>query len=171
MVIKWLIAVIIILVLIGIYWVASYGDWHLKRNRRNFFPKGQLIKTGEMIYLDEGGISWELQPDSKNLFHQPDDAPVPPGPRTPYPNVSPPPDYKPDYPNLKFLSMLKNGDSAEAILQPDGTWLNDGPKMGTYNYFNPAGFKGYVLHVLLDVIPHLFNADYEPTSLNSSSLR
>jgi hypothetical protein len=161
---KWLIVAVLILVIIGAYWVASYGEWHMKRNRRNFLPKGNLVKSGEKLYLDEAGISWELQPDSKNIFHQPEVTPVPSGVKTPYPNISPPPEYKPDYPNLKFLSMLENSDSAEAILQPDGTWLNEGSKMGTYNYYNPSGFRGYTLHVLLDVIPHLFNTNYEPTA-------
>ena len=162
---KRLIVAGILIVIVVAYWIASYGDWHLKRNRKNILPNGKLALVEGSFYSDQSGISWELQPDEKNLFHQPANTPVPVGVPIPYPNVDPPPNYKPDYPNLKFLSIDGRGGSLEGILQPDGSYLVKGKKQGTYNYANPEGIWGYTLHILLDVIPHLFNSDYDD-SLN-----
>lgn len=118
------------------------------------------------FYKDEAGLIWELQPNSKNIFHQPDQTPVPAPPiPVPYPNILPALNYNPDYPNLKFLSLDGKGGSFEGILQPDGTYLIKGKKQGTFNYANPLGFWGYFKHAVLDVIPHLFNSNYDE-SLN-----
>jgi hypothetical protein len=158
---KWLVLGLIVVMIVVAYWIASYGDWHLKRNRNNILPYGKLTLQDDGLYLDDSGIVWELQPDRNNLFHQPDSTPVAAGVPLPYPNMKPPREYKPDYPNLKFLSLDGKGGSYEGILQPDGTYLVKGKKQGTYNYKHPAGFFGYLLHSLFDVIPHLFNSGYD----------
>ena len=159
-----------IFVLLLILGLVSRGDWHLKRNKQNKLPAGKLTQVEGKLYLDEIAIEWILQPNSRNIFHQPDKTPVlvPPIP-IPYPNISPPLKYDPDYPNLKFLSPNENGGSYEAILQPDGTYLVSGKKQGTYNYSDPSDFIGYLNHVLLDVIPHFFSSDYDD-SLNKVEL-
>jgi hypothetical protein len=64
-------------------------------------------------------------------------------------------------PNLKFLCQLENGASYEAILQPDGTFLTEGGKMGTYNYSHPGDIIGIIKHMVWDVLPHFMNADYQ----------
>ncbi len=144
----------------------SQGDWYLKRNMQNILPKGKLTQLEGSFYLDEEGVKWILQPHRKNIFHQPDVTPVPAPPiPIPYPNVLPPLSYDPDFPNLKFLSPDGHGGSFEGILQPDGSFLIDGKKQGTYNYSDPTGFMGYVKHAFMDVIPHFFSSDYDD-SLN-----
>lgn len=144
----------------------SSQDWHLKRNKLNKLPKGTLTLQKGAIYIDQAGLSWELQPHSKNIFHQPDITPVPSPPiPVPYPNVGPVLNYDPDFPNLKFLSLNEKGGSFEAIMQPDGSYLITGSKQGTYNYSNPSGFRGYTKHAFLDVLPHFFNSNYDD-SLN-----
>ena len=151
--------IFLFLVIMG---VASRGDWHLKRNKRNKLPKGKLKLIDSDKYQDESGRVWILQPDSKNLFHQPAHTPVPaPDHSVLYPNIIPPPKYNPDYPNLKFLSPDGHGGSYEAIIQPDGSFLLTGKKQGTYNYSDPSGLWGYTKHIFLDVLPHLFSADYK----------
>jgi hypothetical protein len=153
-----------IIVMLLIMALISQGDWHLKRNRQNKLPSGKLTLIEGEIYLDENDMKWALQPNSKNIFHQPDKRPMPPIPE-PYPNVFPPLKYDPEYPNLKLLSLDGHGGSFEAILQPDGTYLISGKKQGTYNYSNPIGFSGYLKHIIVDVIPHFFSSDYDD-SLN-----
>lgn len=156
---------LIITIVIGLM-VVSCGEWHLKRNKRNKLPKGTLTLQNGAIYMDEAGLSWELQPHSKNIFHQPENTPVPAPPiSVPYPNVDPALNYDADYPNLKFLSLDGKGGSYECILQPDGSYLITGKKQGTYNYSNPSGLWGYIKHGLLDVLPHFFNSNYDD-SLN-----
>ena len=140
--------------------VASRGDWHLKRNKRNKLPVGKLSLSEGNVYVDEANRKWVLQPHAKNMFHQPGNTPVP-IPPDPYPNVTPAPTYDPDHPNLKFLSPDGRGGSYEAILQPDGSYLLTGKKQGTYNYADPNGFTGYAKHLLMDVLPHLFSSDYD----------
>ena len=142
----------------------SEGNWHLKRNRNNKLPTGELTKTDGNNYVDEAKLNWILQPNSRNIFHQPDNIPVQ-SPSTAYPNVSPQLKYEPNYPNLKFLSPNENGGSYEAILQPDGTYLITGKKQGTFNYSDPTGFFGFSKHIIMDVIPHFFSFDYDD-SLN-----
>lgn len=156
-----------LLVLIIGMGILSHGDWHLKRNKRNKLPKGDLTQIEGSTYVDEAKMNWILQPNSKNIFHQPDLTPIPPIP-IPYPNVSPRLTYDPDYPNLKFLSPNGYGASFEAILQPDGSYLIAGKKQGTYNYSDPIGFMGYLMHGLLDVIPHFYTSNYDD-SLNKTS--
>jgi len=153
--------IVLFLVVMGL---ASRGDWHLKRNKHNRLPKGKLKLVEGDRYLDESGTAWILQPNSKNLFHQPANTPVP-APPLPYPNISPSIHYDPDYPNLKFLSPDGHGGSYEVIIQPDGSFLLTGKKQGTYNYSDPSGFWGYTKHIFLDVLPHLFSSDYDE-SLN-----
>ena len=151
-------------VLLTVMALLSEGDWHLKRNRNNILPTGELIKTDGNNYTDEAKLNWILQPSSMNIFHQPDNIPVP-KPAVPYPNVSPQLKYEQNYPNLKFLSPDGEGGSYEAILQVDGTYLITGKKQGTYNYSDPKGFFGFSKHIIMDVIPHFFSFDYDD-SLN-----
>ncbi|MEK7257625.1 MAG: RHS repeat-associated core domain-containing protein, partial [Bacteroidota bacterium] len=100
--------------------INSQRDFHTKRNWHNRTPTSS-----------PPGPEWEKQPDWKNAFHQPD-------------NVT---EDNP-YPNKKYLLPDENGGSSEAILQPDGTYLNTGPKQGTYNYYNPDGFWSSTGHFL-----------------------
>ena len=173
----WKVVILVVIIIILVFWVVSYSDWHVKRNRNNKLPVNYLKLYEENKYTDESGLIWELQPNSKNIFHQPDTKPKtteahkiqPPGPvppvTIPHPFVSVtnihPIQYDEDYPNKKFLSFGPKGDSYEAIVQPEGTLLTTGPKQGTYNYSNPTGIWGNTKHVFLDVIPHLFNSDYK----------
>lgn len=159
---------LILIIIVVVYWISSQGDWHLKRNRYNILPTGHLKLNDGQYYTDEALVVWELQPHTKNIFHQPDVTPAPPGVPIPYPNISPQLKYDPDHPNLKFLSMDGKGGSCEAILQPDGTYLITGPKQGTYNYSNPEGILGYFKHAVFDVMPHFFNSNYDD-SLNQSA--
>jgi len=155
-----LISVFVILILLIVLSVVSSGDWHLKRNRLNKLPSGKLVLNEVSIYTDESGVQWELQPQSKNIFHQPEDTPVTSIPN-PYPNVSPQLDFDPYRPNLKFLSSDGEGGSYEAILLQDGTYLVTGEKQGTYNYANPSGLWGTIKHGIFDVLPHFFNSEYD----------
>lgn len=134
-----LISVFAIFILLVVLALVCRGDWHLKRNSLNKLPVGKLMLTEGSIYGDESGVHWELQPHSKNIFHQPEITPVLPIEK-PYPNIIPPLVFDPYHPNLKFLSNDGGGGSFEAILQQDGTYLLTGKKQGTYNYSNPSGF-------------------------------
>lgn len=160
-----LFSVFVILILLIVLAVVSRGDWHLKRNRLNKLPDGRLILKEGSIYTDESGVLWELQPQSKNIFHQPEDTPLT-AIQNPYPNVTPQLEFDPYRPNLKFLSSNGEGGSYEAILQQDGTYLVTGKKQGTYNYADPSGLWGSVKHGILDVLPHFFYSRYDD-SLNS----
>lgn len=153
-----------ILILLPILLIVSFGllgftAWHTGRNQHNQLPQGALTRIEENLYTDQKGLQWELQPQIKNKFHQPDQAV--PRPENPYPLVEGELDYDPDNPNLKFLSPTANGGSYEAILQPDGSYLTTGIKQGTYNYSHPSGFWGSFKHALLDVIPHFVNMKYK----------
>ena len=148
-----ILALAIIMLLMG------FSDWHLKRNEHNILPTGKLMLVEGMMYEDEAGLQWELQPHIKNMFHQPDD---PTGViENPYPNINPPIEFDPNNSNLKFLSSIPEGGSHEAIIQPDGTFLTKGLKQGTYNYGHPSGFWGSFKHTILDVLPHFVNPKYE----------
>jgi hypothetical protein len=142
------------------FFLVGRADWHLNRNQLNQLPDGNLTHLKGNEYLDDSGLSWELQPAIKNKFHQP--GYEIPKPERPYPNVKGDISYDPKNANLKFLSKLENGGSYEAILQPDGTYLTTGKKQGTYNYGHPDGFLGTFKHVLFDVIPHFSSAKYKP---------
>ena len=102
---------------------------------------------------------WELQPAIKNKFHQPGHEV--PKPDNPYLGLQLQKDYDPKNPNLKFLSKTPDGGSYEVILQPDGKYLTEGKKMGTYNYGHPDGLWGMLKHTFLDVIPHFVNSNYK----------
>jgi hypothetical protein len=167
---KWLFVLVVLLIVIVTYWLLSYGDWHLKRNKRNRLPEGKLSLSGSNAYVDEHGRTWWLQPHDRNIFHQPDTLPLPSEEPEPYPIVSPTPEYDPYHPNLKFLSPDDGGGSFEAILQPDGTFLLSGKKQGTYNYGHPEGFAGFVIHTFADVIPHIFNSAYKEVKQQKQSL-
>lgn len=147
--------VLFIGVLIGFM---GYSEWHLNRNKHNRPPGKKLNHVKGDFYKDEDGLIWELQPQSKNIFHQPDE-PVKII-ENPYPNIDHIKKMDPKQPNLKFLSALENGGSYEAIIQPDGTLLETGKKRGTYNYGHPSGIWGSIKHVVLDVIPHFVNSNY-----------
>lgn len=155
---KWLLVLTILILSI---WGLSNGSWHTARNDYNLFPVSGLTHLQDNIYLDTLGIRWELQPHSMNTFHQP----VEPIEFTgiPYAPVLTGVEYDPEYPNLKFLSVDDEGGSYEAILQPNGQFLNTGPLLGTYNYCHPEGFFGKIGHGILDVIPHLFCGTYDST--------
>ena len=98
-------------------------------------------------------------PQSKNIFHQPDQAVDIVD--NPYPNVEGVLEFDTKNPNWKLLCRTDNGGSYEAILQPDGTYLKNGLKQGTYNYGHPDGLWGSIKHTFFDVIPHFINANYK----------
>lgn len=156
---KVLIILVIIVVLFILAFIAGHSKWHLERNKHNIRPEGNLTKTQGDFYRDEAGVLWELQPHVKNIFHQPD-KPVPAN-DNPYPNVDQTKPYDPNNSNLKFLAKTNSGGSYEAILQPDGTYLEEGPKQATYNYGHPSGLWGSIKHTVLDVIPHFINSGYK----------
>jgi hypothetical protein len=81
--------------------------------------------------------------------------------KNPYPNVNVSLKFDRKNPNLKFLSKIKNNGSYEAILKPNGEYLTEGLKQGTYNYSHPSGFFDSIKHVLFDVIPHFINSKYK----------
>jgi hypothetical protein len=150
---------LVLVIGITIYFMGQ-SKWHLQRNHKNQLPTGKLTLQADHLYLDEAGLKWERQPPIKNKFHQAE------GPveaiASPYPNVIDE-NLKMDVnnANLKFLCPLENGGSYEAILQPDGSYLTEGKKQGTYNYGHPDGLIGMLKHTLLDVIPHFVNSKYE----------
>lgn len=153
------ILLILVLVLIAALWIVSRSDWHVKRNKHNKLPVGNLKQVKGDTYQDEEGLTWELQPQIKNKFHQPKQASE--MIESPYTNIDPPPAFDKKNPNLKFLCKDDRGGSYEAILQPDGKYLTTGSKQGTYNYSNPSGFFGSLKHFFLDVLPHFFNSKYK----------
>jgi len=150
---------LILLAGISVYYMGQ-SKWHLQRNQKNQLPTGKLRLQKEAIYLDEAGLRWERQSHIKNKFHQ-TAGPVKVIPQS-YPNVV---DEKLEMDvnnaNLKFLCPLENGGSYEAILQPNGQYLTEGIKQGTYNYGHPSGLWGMLKHTLWDVIPHFVNSSYE----------
>lgn len=150
----------LVIILLIAFFLVGRAEWHLKRNLLNQLPTGNLTHLKGHSFLDESGLSWELQPAIKNKFHQPGHQVTKPA--NPYPNVKGDIEYDPKNSNLKFLSKLHNGGSYEAILQVDGTYLTTGKKQGTYNYGHPGGFWGNIKHVLFDVIPHFSSARYQP---------
>jgi len=149
----------VIIILVIVFLILGQSSWHLNRNEHNVLPIGDLIHQEGDFYQDEAGLTWELQPQIKNKFHQPSEkveAIV-----SPYPNVSKKLKFDENNPNLKFLSIAKNNTSYEAILQPDGTYLTTGKKQGTFNYAHPSGVWGMAKHVFLDVLPHFVNSNYK----------
>lgn len=151
--------ILLAFILLASLWYIGQSDWHLNRNKHNKLPKGKLELRADKLYEDEAGLLWELQPHIKNKFHQPDHESD--MVEDPYPNLDGTLIFDPKNPNLKLLSKDKTGGSYEAILQPDGTFLIDGPKQGTYNYSHPGGILGSIKHVFLDVIPHFVSDDYD----------
>ena len=130
---------------------------HTRRNVLNLIPVGRLVPVGDAspeyiynpggsnTYVDEAGLEWELFPDELNVYHQPEGHEESDNPN----------------PNKKFVHVDSSGGSSEAIMRPDGTFITTGPLQGTYNYSHPEGFWGYVRHFFQDVLPHVFNEDYE----------
>jgi hypothetical protein len=151
--------IILIIILIVSLLMMGNSDWHLNRNKHNKLPVGELKHFKNEIYKDETGLIWELQPAIKNKFHQPDHEVK--MIENPYLGLKLSEAYDPKNPNLKFLSKTAAGGSYEAILQPNGKYLTEGKKMGTYNYGHPSGFFGSLKHTFLDVIPHFVNSNYK----------
>lgn len=150
----------VIIIIVVAFYALSQSSYHVNRNKHNLLPTGILTPNSDKLYTDEEGLVWELQPQIKNKFHQPS-GPVPPIP-VPYPNVIGSLEFDTNNPNWKFLSKVEQGSgSYEAILQPDGTYLIEGSKQGTYNYGHPDGLWGSLKHTFLDVIPHFFNGEYK----------
>ncbi len=142
--------------------IFSFSDLHSNRNQYNCFPKGFLVQLDSLTYQYEAGLIWGIQSHSNNIFHQPDALLVKKQPKK-YAILENSPLIDPKHPNIKLLFLLPSGGSYEAILQPDGTYLNTGKKLGTYNYSSPKGFWGSTKHLIYDVIPHLINSNYIPT--------
>jgi len=142
-------------------WFAGQSNWHLNRNINNKLPTGDLKHLEDNRFTDEAGLIWELLAQSKNIFHQPEEGEEVKIVDKPYPNVGKTLAFDIKTPNYKFLSALDNGASYEAILQPDGTYLMNGSKQGTYNYGHPSGFFGTIKHAFYDVLPHFINSNYE----------
>jgi hypothetical protein len=152
------ILLLLVVVLISILWISGQSDWHIDRNKQNKLPAGVLKSLNGNLYEDEVGLVWELQPQIKNKFHQPDqESEIV---ENPYPNVDGHLSFDTKNPNIKFLSRTDDGGSYEAILQPNGEYLTKGLKQGTYNYGHPNGFWGTTKHVFFDVLPHFVNAEY-----------
>jgi hypothetical protein len=151
--------IVLISILIVSYWIIGQSDWHLNRNKHNKLPEGRLEHCGKKMYLDEAKLTWELKPAKDNVFHQPDQKIK--MVNNPYPNVDGWLEVDCQNPNLKFLSVIKNGESYEAILQPNGEYLTEGLKQGTYNYSSPGRFFDDIKHVFFDVIPHFINSKYK----------
>jgi len=153
-------AIILILIVIVAFWIMGNSDWHLNRNKNNKLPKGNLTTVVKHeTYEDENKLTWELQPSIKNKFHQPDHEVKMVD--NPYPYLEYTKPFDPKNPNLKFLSKTPDGGSYEVIMQPDGAYLTEGLKMGTYNYGHPSGLVGSLKHTLFDVIPHFVNSNYK----------
>ena len=149
---------ITLLSIIAGYWLFSQGEWHTDRNKNNRLPIGTLRQIDKQFFKDSLGQTWRLQPNNKNELHQPNSTIE--KPLNPYPNVKGDIKFNSNYPNLKFTCSTKNGCSFEAILQPSGNFLLEGPKRGTFNYAHPNGFIGNLKHLLIDLLPHLLNANY-----------
>jgi len=144
--------------------IFSYSDYHLKRNRNNRLPKGNLTLVKENSFVDEIGNIWEIQPNYKNEFHQPDGILNPVMMRDitiPYSILSNPPKLNKDYPYLKLLYILEDGSSCEAILKPNNEYCTTGKELGTFNYATPKGIWGNIKHLFLDIIPHFISSEYE----------
>lgn len=147
-------------ILIVTFLIIGNSEWHLNRNKHNKPPKGGLeVVIVDEIYKDENDLIWELQPSIKNKFHQPDHEVE--MPENPYRGLKLTKAYDPKNPNLKFLSRTDDGGSYEVIMQPNGEYLTEGKKMGTYNYGHPSGFFGSLKHTFLDVFPHFVNSNYK----------
>lgn len=155
------ILIVLAILLIGLL-IFSFSDLHVNRNSNNRFPMGFLTQKDSVTYQDEAGLIWEIQPHSLNTFHQPDALPLITEDMI-YKDLENSPLIDPEHPNIKLLCLLPNGDSYEAILQPNGSYLNKGSKISTYNYSSPKGFWASVKHGIVDVIPHLINSNYTPT--------
>jgi hypothetical protein len=153
-----IISLSIIASVILIYLLYGNSSLHLDRNKYNKLPSGELRHLKGSIYVDNADVFWELQDQKKNIFHQPDHEVE--RIDNPYPNVKENIELDTKNPNLKFLSENSSGGSYEAILQPDGQYLTEGVKQGTYNYGHPVGVWGNLKHALLDVIPHFINDKY-----------
>lgn len=145
---------------LAVCWAMGQSDWHLERNAHNDLPTGVLTLKNDMLYSDSSGREWVRLPSHMNAFHQPGH-PVA-APSQPYGNAINKLtfEYEPNNPNLKLLSKTSDGGSLEAILQPDGTYLETGPQLGTYNYGHPEGLLGFVRHTIWDVLPHFANSHY-----------
>lgn len=152
------ILIIFVILLTGLLFF-TFSDKHLNRNQHNKLPKGYLTEVSENIYQDEAGLIWELQPHSMNIFHQPDKAVE--ASDKPYPILENPPQFDNENSNLKLLCELASGASYEAIMQPDGTYLTNGVKQGTYNYSHPKGFWGKIMHFFLDMMPGFITSNYK----------
>jgi hypothetical protein len=154
------IIIVFLVILIASFFIYGYSETHLNRNKYNRLPNGTLKLKKDQAYIDEDNLVWEKQPQTKNIFHQPENkvSPV----KNPYPNVKGSLHFDSNSPNWKFLSECKGSKgSYEAILQPDGSYLTKGKKQGTYNYGHPSGFLGNLRHTFLDVIPHFINGNYK----------
>jgi hypothetical protein len=160
------IIIVFSVLLTGSFFIYGYSETHLNRNKYNILPSGILKIDKDGAYRDEDSLVWEMQPQIKNKFHQPDNEVLPI--KDPYPNVKPPPEFDSNEPNWKFLSQCKDSNgSFEAILQPDGSYLTTGKKQGTYNYGHPSPFLGVLIHTFLDVIPHFVNGNYKTPEINN----
>ena len=142
----------------------SYSTYHLARNQNNMLPQGNLTLVSENSFEDENGYIWELQPNYKNEFHQPDgliNAAILRDIAIPYSILSDPPKLNKDYPYLKLLCEREDGSSYEAIVTPDNKFVTTGSIRGTYNYASPTGYWGNIKHLFIDVIPHFICSEYE----------
>ena len=111
---KMILAIILVLFLV-FYWLFAQSDRHLNRNKHNQLPKGRLKHLQDNYYEDEVGLIWELQPQIKNKFHQPDhEVEII---NNHYPNVDGTFSLDPKNPNFKFLSKnnLSNNTSYAAL--------------------------------------------------------
>jgi hypothetical protein len=150
----------LVIFFLAVWWTMGQSRWHLDRNAYNDKPTGQLILVKDTLYRDTEDREWIRLPASMNALHQPKDTVAKPAP--PYGNALSKLNfsYDPRASNLKFLCKTEDGGSMEAILQPNGNYLESGPLFGTYNYGHPEGLWGIIKHTVWDVLPHFANGNY-----------
>lgn len=150
----------LLFVVVSSVWMGN-SNWHLNRNMHNKLPVGELVVLSGSLFEDESGAVWILEPQAKNIFHQPDEAVAPIA--NPYPILDTILELDVENPNLKFLCSDASGGSYEAILQPNGEWITRGILQGTYNFAHPNGVWGSIKHFFADMIPGFVNSQYNRT--------
>ena len=131
-----------------LYNIYTDPDFHYSRNRYNETPTDpstvyEYDKNGH----PKGKNGWEKLPDSANQCHV---------------NESGEQGKEAAY-NKKFVKKNPDGSSSEIIICfPPGKKpyvVDDYLNGGTYNYYNPDGTKGTIMHVIYDLVPYLIHGN------------